>query len=696
VTDDERNDEARYPNPANEKDRPETPSLEKRVTQPGRRVGDRYVRIVRPTGSGLRGHGGRWVATEETMDRTGRVGRAWDAALRLLIGKRLETDAEGEERVGVRTGLPILASDNISSSAYATEEAMRVLALAGTAALVLTMPIAIAVVFVLGIVILSESRVIRAYPNGGGSYLVARENHGVIAGLVAASALLIDYVLTVAVSTAAGVAAIASFYPDLHDYRVVAGLVLIAVLVIGNLRGVREAGLLFAAPTYAYMIAMFGLLTFGLFRVFTGQVPEPVAPPNPFPAEGTVPLGVLLVLRAFASGSVGLTGSEAVANGVPSFRRPEVPNAVKTLVLMGAIFATIFIGITYLATTIGIQPDAHEAETVNSMMTRAIVGAGTPFYYVVQITTAVILLLAANTGFTGFPRLASVLANDRFMPRHFADVGSRLAFNFGIVVLAILAGAILAAFGGSVTNLVPLYTIGVFLAFTLSQSGLVRRWRRLRNPGWRLSMVINSFGAIVTGTVLVVVAVTKFEHGAWMVLVLIPLISATLYGIHRHYQTVHDALVIAGPDQQSVPVFQAPVVIVPIARLDRAALQALAFARSVSPSVKAVHISTSKASGEEFQRRWARLDTDIKLDVVESPYRSLVPPLLKYIDAMDKSDDRPITVVISEFVPHHWWEWLLHSQTAFRLKAALLFRPNTIVIDVPYHFEDAEHHTRRK
>ena len=679
-----------------EKENDQSPSLDKRVTQPGRHVGDRYVRIVRPTGSGLRGHGGRWVATEETMDRTGRIGRAWDSALRFLIGKRLETEAEGEERVGVATGLPILASDNISSSAYATEEAMRVLALAGTAALALTMPIAIAVVFVLAIVILSESRVIRAYPNGGGSYLVARENHGVIAGLVAASALLIDYVLTVAVSTAAGVAAISSFVPDLHDYRVVAGLVLIAVLVVGNLRGVREAGVLFAAPTYAYMIAMYGLVAFGIFRIVSGDPPSPVTAPNPFPPDGTAPLTLLLVLRAFASGSVGLTGSEAVANGVPSFRRPETTNAIKTLVLMGTIFATIFLAITWLSTTIGIQPDLKEQETVNSMMTKAIVGAGTPFYYIVQVTTAIILLHAANTGFTGFPRLASVLANDRFMPRHFADVGSRLAFNFGIIVLALLACVILAAFDGSVTNLVPLYTIGVFLAFTLSQSGLVRRWRRIRNPGWQVSIVINAFGTVVTGTVLLVVAYTKFEHGAWMVLVLIPLISALLYGIHRHYQTVHDALVIAGPDQQKVLVLPAPVVIVPIARLDRAALQALAFARSVSPTVKAVHISTSKASAEEFRIRWAKLDTDIKLDVVESPYRSLLAPLLKYIDAMDKSDDRPITVVLAEFVPHHWWEWLLHSQTAFRLKAALLFRPNTIVIDVPYHFEDADHHTRRK
>ena len=673
---------------------PEMPSLEKRVKTAGRRVGDRYVRIVRPAGTGIRGHGGRYVATEETMESTGRLGRAWQGTLRALIGRRLQTEAEAEERVGVETGLPILASDNVSSSAYATEEAMRILAVAGVGALALTMPIAIAVTCVLAIVVLSESRVIRAYPNGGGSYLVARENHGIIAGLVAASALLIDYVLTVAVSAAAGVAAISSFVPELHEHRVLVGLAFIAVLALANLRGVREAGLLFAAPTYAYVVAMLGLLGFGFFRIATGDIPAAVTPPDPFDRTGTTALSVLLVLRAFASGSVGLTGSEAVANGVPSFKRPETRNAVITLLLMGTIFATIFLGLTYLATRIGIAPDRSELETVNSMITRSIVGDASPYYYFVQITTALILMLAANTGFTGFPRLASVLANDRFMPRHFADVGSRLAFNTGILALAVVAGGILAAFGGSVNALVPLYTIGVFLAFTLSQSGLVRRWWRLRNSGWRLSMVINSLGAVVTGTVLVVVAVTKFQLGAWMVLLLLPLLVSLLYFINRHYATVQDALVLTGSEQQ-LPRLGAPVVIVPIARLDRAALQALAFARSVSPHVKAVHVSGSRASAEEFRRRWQRLNTEIDLDVVESPYRSLMAPLLKYIDAIDKSDDRPITVVLSEFVPRHWWEWLLHSQTAMRLKASLLFRPNTIVIDVPYHFQDTADLTSR-
>ena len=665
----------------------DAPSLDRRVTRPGRHVGDRYVRIVRPTGSGLRGHGGHYVATEQSMAATGPVGRAVERVLRALIGKRLHSDAEAEERIGVETGLPILASDNISSSAYATEEAMRVLAIAGTGALVLTMPIALAVVFVLAIVVLSESRVIRAYPNGGGSYLVARENHGVIAGLVAASALLIDYVLTVSVSTAAGVAAISSFAPEIHPYRVPIGLALIALLGIGNLRGVREAGVAFAAPTYAYIVGMGAMILIGLGRWYVGVVPPVAQPPHPFDPAGTAPLTLLLILRAFASGSVGLTGSEAVANGVPSFKKPEARNAVITLVLMGSIFASLFLGLTFLATQFGIRPDADEIETVNSMLTRTVVGATSPLYFIVQFSTAIILLLAANTGFTGFPRLASVLANDRFMPRHFADMGSRLAFNTGIVALGILAAIILTAFGGSVNALVPLYTIGVFLAFTLSQSGLVRRWWRLRNPGWRVSIVINAFGTLVTGTVLLVVAITKFQLGAWMVLLLLPLIVALLYGINRHYTNVQDALAISGGEQH-LPMLGAPVVIVPVARIDRAALQALAFARSVSPNLKAVHISLSTEGAADFQRRWERLGSDIPLDIVESPFRSLVAPLLKYIDALDKSDDRPITVVLSEFVPRHWWEWFLHSQTAMRLKASLLFRPNTIVIDVPYHSHD--------
>ncbi|HUG06777.1 MAG TPA: APC family permease [Candidatus Limnocylindria bacterium] len=661
-----------------------TPSLEERATKAGSKVGDRYVRIVRPAASDFRRHAGHYVATQRVFAPHTALGRVYESARRFLFGARLTSEDDASERLSKKTGLAVMASDNISSSAYATEEAMRVLAVAGTAALALTMPIAIGVCVVLAVVVLSESRVIRAYPNGGGSYVVAKDNHGVVAGLVAAAALLIDYVLTVAVSTAAGIAAISSFIPEVHDHRVLWAVAMIAFLTLGNLRGIREAGVLFATPTYLYVVAMLGLIGFGLVRVFSGEVISPARPPDPFEAESLVALAPLLVLRAFASASVGLTGSEAIANGVPNFKPPETRNAVITLVWMGSIFAVLFLGITYLATTIGIVPDEHEVETVNSLLTRSIVGDGTPFYYVVQITTTMILLLAANTGFTGFPRLASVLADDRFMPRQFAFRGERLAFSIGIVALAIASVAVLAAFGGSVTHLVPLYTIGVFVAFTLSQSGLVRRWWRLRDPGWRLSIAINAFGTVVTGTVLVVVAITKFALGAWIVLVVMPLIVGVLYAINRHYRSVQDALTLERPDEP-IPVLRPPVVIVPVARLDRATLQAVAFARSISPTVRAVHIATTAQSAEDFKRRWQRWTSEIPLDVIESPYRSLLAPLLRYVERIDERDDRPITVVLAEFVPRNWWEWILHSQTALRLKLSFLFRPNTIVINVPYH-----------
>jgi len=670
------------------REHPDAPSLEERATRAGTKIGDRRVRIVRPAAGEFRRRGGHYVATPRVDAPQGSLGRAYQATRRILFGERLTSEEEAGERLSKKTGLAIMASDNISSSAYATEEAMRVLALAGGAALALTMPIAIAVCVVLAVVVLSESRVIRAYPNGGGSYVVAKDNHGVVPGLIAASALLIDYVLTVAVSSAAGVAAISSFIPEVHDHRVLWAVGIITLLTIGNLRGIREAGVIFAAPTYIYIVSLFALIAFGMFRVLSGDMPAPVAPRDPIEPEAL--LTPLLVLRAFASGSVGLTGSEAVANGVPNFKPPEPRNAVITLVAMGSIFGALFLGLTYLATTIGIVPDQSELETVNSMLTRSIVGDGSPLHILVQVATAVILLLAANTGFTGFPRLASVLADDRFMPRQFAFRGERLAFSFGIVALALVSAAVVAFFHGSVTELVPLYTIGVFVAFTLSQSGLVRRWWRLRNPGWRVSMFINTFGTIVTGTVLLVVAYTKFWYGAWMVLVVMPVLVGMLYAINRHYRSVQDALTLDRPDEP-IPTLKPPVVIIPVARLDRATLQAVAFARSISPSVRAVHIASTAESAEEFARRWRRWTSEVPLDVIESPYRSLLQPLLRYIGRIDERDDRPITVVLAEFVPRNWWEWILHSQTALRLKLSLLFRPNTIVINVPYHTEDPGH-----
>ena len=621
----------------------------------------------------------------------------YEGVRRVLFGRPIASEAELSERLSIPTGLGVLATDNISSSAYATEEAMRILALAGTSALILTMPIALAIVTVLAIVVLSQTQVIRTYPGGGGSYAVAKNELGTIPGLIVAAALLIDYVLTVAVSTAAGVDAIGSFVQPVYEHRVEWGIALIGLLTIGNLRGVREAGLIFSAPTYVYLLSMAGLIGYGAFHIFTGNAPSAQLPPTPFPAQGSESLtglvGVFLILRAFASGSVALTGAEAVANGTPSLRRPEARNGTITVLLMGTFFGTIFIGLTFLATQLGAVPDVREQETLNSVVTRSLVGLG-PYYYLVQISTSILLVLAANTGFTGFPRLASVLADDRFMPRQFAFRGERLAFSVGIVALALIAAVVLAAFGGSVTNLIPLYTIGVFLAFTLAQSGLVRRWNRLREKGWWWRLGLNGLGATATSVTLVVVAVTKFESGAWMVVVTLPVLVLMLAGINKHYRSVSDALVLEDPERP-LPRPLPPIVVVPIARLDRSAVQALAFACSISPHVRVVHIATSEESAREFDRRWERFGgrhltdgREIPLDIIESPYRSLLQPLLKYIDRVDQRDPRPITVVLAEFVPRHWWEFILHSQTAFRLKAALLFRPNTVVIDVPYHFRD--------
>jgi amino acid transporter len=465
--------------------------------------------------------------------------------------------------------------------------------------------------------------------------------------------------------------------------RVPLGLAFIALLAIGNLRGIREAGMIFAIPTYIYVLSLAGLIAYGLFRVVSGDVPAPAIPPDPVPATGVAALSVLLILRAFASGSVALTGAEAVANGVPSMKPPETRNASTTLILMALTFGTIFLGLTFLAQAIGVVPDQREQETLNSLVTRSLVGEGFP-YYLVQVSTAVILALAANTGFTGFPRLAAVLANDRFMPRHFADRGERLAFSFGILVLAALASIVLVAFSGSVTALIPLYTIGVFLAFTLSQTGLVRRWLRLRPRGWKLTIAINGVGAVVTGVVLAITTITKFEHGAWMVLIVMPLVVLLLHGISTHYTAAQDSLVLEDL-RADLPKLPQPMVIVPVARLDRTAVRALTFASSISDHVRAVHIATSHETAASFQQRWDAWAGNVPLEVIVSPYRSLVAPLLTYIERVSANRDRPLTIVVSQFVPRHWWEFFLHSQTAFRLKLALLFRPDTIVIDVPYH-----------
>jgi amino acid transporter len=661
---------------------------EERRAASGKLPGNRYVRIVRPAAGEFRRTRGHYVATERSLTPESRFGRRYQRIRRFLLGKPLGMEAESEQRVSKLTGLAVLAPSNVSSSAYATEELLRVVALGGVGAMTLSMPLALLVMAVLAIIVVSEIRVIHAYPEGGGSYIVARDNIGIVPGLVAAAALLVDYVLTVAVSTAAGVIAISSFAPALGDQRVALGIAMIVLLVLGHLRGIREAGAIFAVPTYLYIGALGALIAYGTYRVVTGDVPPFVLPRDSVERTGVEALTVLLLVRAFAGGSVAMTGTEAVANVVPSFKAPERRNAALTLLLMAGTLAVLFVGLTFLATRIGIIPDAGEVESVNSMIARSVFGDGSVAYYVVQVATAVFLLVAANTGFSGFPRLAAVLANDRFMPRQFAYQGERLSNSFGIVALAIVAGLILAMFGGSVSALVPLYTIAVFLSFFLSQAGLLRRWLRLRESRWWLWAGLNAAGAGIMAGLVLTIAATRLFDGAWLVLVLVPVLVLLLYAINRHYRAVHDALTLTDLDRPLPADPSPPAVIVPIARLDRSALQAIAFARSISPHVRAVHVATTPQSAEEFKKRWARWAGRVPIDIIESPYRSLVEPLLRYIDRVNERDPRPLTIVLAVFVPRHWWEFVLHSQTAFRLKANLLFRPDTIVVNVPYHFSD--------
>ncbi|MDP9252012.1 MAG: APC family permease [Chloroflexota bacterium] len=647
------------------------------------------MRIVRPR-EFKRTRGG-FVATEEALESNAGVGRAWANVRRVLIGRRLATAEEHSEHVSKKIGLAIFASDNISSSAYATEEAMRVLALAGIGAVAaLTLPLTVAIIVILAIVVLSYVQVIKAYPNGGGSYVVAKENLGIVPGLIAGSALLVDYFLTVSVSVAAGVAAITSAFPDLHPVRVTVSIALVVLLTIGNLRGIREAGNIFAAPTYVYVVAIFGLIAIGLWRALTGDIPTAPPPIESFPLEGTQPLTLLLLLRAFASGSVALTGTEAVANGVQAFKKPEARNAQIVLIVMGALFGTIFLSISFLVTRIGIQPDASETETVLSLLARSLVGTSW-YFYLIQFSTALLLILAANTAFNGFPRLASIMAVDRFMPRQFAQRGDRLAFSTGIVALALVSSFLIVAYDASVTGLIPLYTVGVFIAFTLSQGGMVRKWLRDRSRGWQVGAVINGAGAVATGVVAVVVGISKFQVGAWMVIAILPVLVAMLYAINRHYRSIEDSLLIAATAPVRVQP-TVPRVVVPISRIDRASLRALSIAHGLGSDVHAVHISYDTEGAAAFKRRWKSVVGEtIALDTIISPYRALMPPLLKYLDAIDRDGPgRPIIVVLAEFVPRHWWEALLHNQTALLLKLRLFVRRNTAVLDVPYHLDDPE------
>jgi amino acid transporter len=661
--------------------RPAADDLRRHQVVRGQRPGNVIVKLQRdPT---FRRSGPDLLRLREDARRDGLLARLKHS----LLGEPLATAALPHERLTKVKALAIFSSDAMSSVAYATEEIMKVAVLAGLGALSLTLPISFVIVLLLAIVAVSYRQTIRAYPSGGGSYIVAKENLGTIPGLVAAAALLIDYVLTVAVSVAAGVAAIVSAFPALQDWQIQLSVAAVVLISMANLRGVRESGTIFAAPTYVFIAAMYGLIAFGLYRVFLGGGVEYQAP-ELSARVGTESLGIFLLLAAFAQGCTAMTGTEAISNGVPAFKPPEAENARKTLTWMALILGTTFLGISFLAQRIGVVPIADTAEnyeTVVSQIARAITGTG-PYYYLVQLSTALILVLAANTSFADFPRLGSILAKDRYLPKHLAFRGHRLAFSNGILALAGAAIALLILFRGSVDALIPLYAVGVFTAFTLSQSGMVRHWLKTREPGWRKSMLINGLGAVATGIVTVVIAFTKFEHGAWLVIVLIPLIIVNCLVIHAHYQRAERSL------ETDLPLIPDRVhlrAIVPIAALNAPGQAALAFARAISPNVTALHVTDDLAQAEQLRQRWSQAYADadnLRLQIIESPYRSLTGPLLQYIDLTREAHPTDtITVVLPEFVPNHWWEQPLHNQTTLVLKAALLFRRGVVTVNVPYH-----------
>jgi amino acid transporter len=666
------------------------PLLEVREQRRGRRPGDAYVRIVRPFEEEFeRSEEGTLIASERTvLARTG-----WHGALRalrtFLIGRPISSEMEEHERLSKLKALAVFSSDNISSSAYGPEEIMRVLALAGAGALFLTVELAALIIVMLAVVTISYRQTIKAYPHGASSYIVASDNLGDRAGIIAASALLIGYVVTVAVSVSAGVAAMTSIIPELYDYKVPIGVALVALLMLGNLRGIRESGTIFMAPTYLYIVVMLGIIGWGMAQALTGTLQPFEAPPawiDELEAGGQV-LGLFLILRAFSQGAVALTGVEAISDGVPAFKPPEWRNARTTLTWAALIFGVLFLGIAYLATNLGIVPDPAEEQTVLSLMVRQIAGSG-PILILAQVATALLLVLAANTSFADFPRLSSFLARDGFLPRQFAFRGERLAFTTGILALSGMAALLIFMFEARVSGLIPLYTLGVFIAFTLSQTGMMIRWLRRHEPGWQRGAFINGLGAATTGVVMLVVGFANFFRGSWLVIVLVPLLMMLLWAIRRHYRALEDHL-----DLDRIPegaeTAREPIVIVPVARLDRTARQAIAFANSISPGATAVHITNDPESAAELRRRWPGWAGETELVVVESPYRALIGPLLRYLDALQSQDpDRPVVVVLSEVVPRHWWENLLHNQTALRLKLRLFQRPNTIVADVPYHLPE--------
>ncbi len=618
--------------------------------------------------------------------------------LRTLIGKPLASAEAGHQRIGKATALAVFSSDALSSVAYATQEIFLTVSLVGAGAFTISLPIAAAICGLLVLLATSYRQTIYAYPSGGGAYIVAKDNLGRYPGLIAGAALLVDYVLTVAVSVASGVQAITSAAPRLAPHAVLLCVVAVTLLMFANLRGVKESGRIFSVPTYLFIFAMLGTIAWGVAQrphevgVALHDVAHPALPPA---------VGWFLILHAFASGCTALTGVEAISNGVPAFEKPEPRNAAITLVWMALILGVLFLGVSVLAHVYGAEYWARvhfplgdggelmwaNQESVLSQVGRAVFARMTPLYYVLQAATAAILLLAANTSFADFPRLASLLAADRFLPRQLAMRGDRLVFSNGIVVLAAFASLLIILFGGSTDALVPLYAVGVFVSFTLSQAGMVLHWLKERRGAWLPRAALNGLGAIVTAVVLAVIAVTKFADGAWIVVVLIPLIVLGFRAVEQHYILTGRQLTLGPDDKPARPAHH--TVLVAVSAIHRGVMPALSYALSISDDVTAVAVDLDPAATERLKAGWAKYGAGVPLVVLPSPYRSLIGPLLDYVDAVEaKRDDDVVTIVLPEFIPKRWWQHLLHNQSALLIKGALLFRRGKVVTSVPHHLDE--------
>jgi len=611
---------------------------------------------------------------------------------RLLLGNPLATSEDVYQRLSKKKALAVFSSDALSSVAYAPEEILLALLVGGAAMLKFSIPIAIGITVLLVIVAISYFQTIHGYPSGGGAYIVAHENLGVWPGLIAAAALLIDYVLTVSVSITAGVGAITSAIPALLPYRVPIALTAILLITWANLRGVRESGTLFSVPTYGFIAIMLTLIIGGITQLLTGSLATlPAAAPPPVP-DGFQIFILVLILRAFASGTTALTGVEAISNGIPAFKKPEADNAGKTLIAMTILLAVMFLGASFLAASLGVTPS--EEETVISQIGRAVFKAGL-LYMVLQTATALILFLAANTSYADFPRLSAILARDRYLPRQLSNQGDRLVFSNGIIALALLASLLIIVFSGETHRLIPLYAVGVFLSFTLSQAGMVRHWNSLRSDGWKWKAAINSIGMVATGIVLIVITASKFTHGAWIVVLLIPIFVWVFYTIKQHYMSVADQLSLSQmqPEKwEGRATRKRYKVVVPISSLHRGTLPALHFARTISKDVTAVVVDIEPQVTARIQELWPQWCSDIPLVVLESPYRSTVGPLVKYIEKADQRDPKrgPTVIVLPEFITAKWWHVLLHNQTSRLIKRVFIYRRghsgiDRVLIDVPYH-----------